>query len=53
VFEIDPILAKNRVGDGLHANAQWHEHSASLITSTIQHALVDAGALPAAPNQDS
>lgn len=53
VFEIDPVLAKNRVGDGLHANATWHEHSASLITRTIQHALVDAGALPATLSRDS
>ncbi len=41
-FTIDPTLAKNRVGDGLHANATWHEHSAGLIVQTIEHALRDA-----------
>ena len=44
----DPELAKNRVGDGLHANAQWHAHSAELIARTIQHALQDAGHDPPA-----
>jgi hypothetical protein len=48
VYKLDPVLARNRVGDGLHANALWHERSAGLITQTIQHALVDAGVL--APN---
>ena len=53
VFAIDPVLAKNRVGDGLHANAQWHEHSAGLITRTIEHALRDSGVLPASSSQNS
>ena len=39
----DPELARNRVGDGLHANARWHAHSAELIVGTIRNALNDAG----------
>lgn len=39
VWATDPALAKNRVGDGLHANAQWHERSAELIVGTIKQAL--------------
>ena len=39
----DPELARNRVGDGLHANARWHAHSAELIVGTIRNALEDAG----------
>lgn len=43
VWATDPALAKNRVGDGLHANAQWHERSAELIVETIRRALEAAG----------
>lgn len=46
VWSTDPTLAKNRVGDGLHANAQWHERSAELIVETIKHALEAAGHTP-------
>ena len=31
MWATDPELARNRVGDGLHANARWHAHSAELI----------------------
>ena len=41
-----PELAGNRVGDGLHANARWHEYSAGLISLTIEHALEAAGHPP-------
>ena len=39
----DKVLSKNRVGDGLHANARWHEHSAELIVGTISRGLAEAG----------
>jgi hypothetical protein len=43
LWQADATLRKNRVGDGLHANRQWHEHSARLIFQTISHALDAAG----------
>lgn len=46
LWSTDPTLAKNRVGDGLHANAEWHRHSAELIAATIQRGLEAAGRLP-------
>jgi hypothetical protein len=46
LWATDRTLAKNRVGDGLHANAEWHAHSANLIAATIQHGLEAAGQAP-------
>jgi len=43
LWKLDAELRKNRVGDGLHANEAWHQHSAQLIFNTIAHALADAG----------
>lgn len=43
VWTSDQTLRKNRVGDGLHANARWHEYSAELIFETIAAALDSAG----------
>lgn len=50
-FRLDLTLASNRVGDGLHANAQWHQHSAELIVQTIEHALADADTTAGANNK--
>jgi hypothetical protein len=42
----DIDLAGNRVGDGLHANARWHERAAELIAETITRALMESGRTP-------
>ncbi|MBI5948918.1 MAG: hypothetical protein HY875_12340 [Chloroflexi bacterium] len=42
IWETDPVLGANRVGDGLHGNARWHERAADLVCATILRALEEA-----------
>lgn len=53
LWATDPELSGNRVGDGLHANARWHEHSAELIYLTIRHAIESSGSSPVSPDKEA